>query len=97
PAPVSLYSRGPLAASHAFPTRRSSDLTNGSVLNAGDLAGNIFGVLAGSTVLSVPIIEVPLLAGNKSFEDINLNAGSLNTGQTVAISRIHASTPVTLS
>ncbi len=52
-------------------------LNDGSVLNAGDLANDTF-----QTIVFAPGTDIPLLAGsnlaaNKSFEDIDINAGSL--------------------
>src|SRR5204862_263349 len=60
-------------------------LANGSVLNSGDITTSIFGLTAIGTVLSVPAIDVPLLTNNKSFQDVDINAGSLNNGETVAL------------
>ncbi len=56
-------------------------LNDGSILNAGDLANDTF-----QTIVFAPGTDIPLLAGsnlaaNKSFEDIDINAGSLNNGQ----------------
>ncbi len=55
-------------------------LNDGSILNAGDLANDTF-----QTIVFAPGTDIPLLAGsnlaaNKSFEDIDINAGSLNAG-----------------
>src|SRR5262249_32420413 len=52
-------------------------LANGVVFNNGDVTGNIFGLTAASTTLSLPGSDVPLLTNNKSFQDVAINAGSL--------------------
>src|SRR5262249_59911216 len=71
-------------------------LANGVVFNNGDVTGNIFGLTAASTTLSLPGSDVPLLTNNKSFQDVAINAGSLNSGQAVALNLIGTSTTVNL-
>ena len=72
-------------------------LANGSVqLISTDITNNIFGLTAASTVLSVPITDVPFLTNNKSFEDVDINAGSLNGGQSVALNLMGTATTVNL-
>ena len=44
------------------------NLADGSVLNRGDLAGDTF-----NQTISVPITDVPLLAGNVVFNAIDIN------------------------
>src|SRR5262249_11185582 len=56
-------------------------LNDGSVLNAGDLSNDTFI----QTTVYAPGTDVPLLAGpdlkaNKSFADVDIIAGSLNSG-----------------
>ena len=62
-------------------------LANGSVLNSGDLSNNIF-----ATTVSAPATDVPLLASNQSFQDIDLFSGSLNSGQTLSLVPIGTAT-----
>ena len=72
-------------------------LANGSVqLISTDITNNIFGLTAASTVLSVPITDVPFLTNNQSFEDVDINAGSLNGGQSVALNLMGTATTVNL-
>ena len=51
-------------------------LDNNSLLNSGDIAGCAF-----DTTVAVPALDVPLLAGNTTFQDVYINAGS-STGST---------------
>jgi hypothetical protein len=70
-------------------------LDNGSVLNPGDLVGNDFNL-----PLSLPAGYVQDLSGaggdNLRFRDINILAGSLSSGQTVALNAIGTATTANL-
>ena len=55
-------------------------LANGSLLNPGDITGNTF-----NQTITVPATDVPLLADNASFQDIDIQPGSLTAGQTVTL------------
>jgi hypothetical protein len=66
-------------------------LDNSSVLNSGDVTGNSF-----DTSLYVPAIDVPLLTNNQRFQDVNLNAGSLTNGQSVALNQMGTATAANL-
>ena len=62
-------------------------LAGGSVLNRGDLAGDTF-----NQTISVPITDVPLLAGNLVFQTIDINPGTLASG-TIELTNAIASSP----
>jgi hypothetical protein len=66
-------------------------LDNGSVLNAGDLTGNAFDLQ-----LAVPAGHVSRLAANRRFEDVNVLAGSLASGQTLNLAAIGTETTANL-
>ncbi len=67
----------------------------GAVVNAGDLVGNTF-----SLPLFIPAIDVQYLSGsannNLSFKDIDIQAGTLTSGQTVALNAIGTATTANL-
>ena len=50
-------------------------VNNGSIIQSGSLTSNIFNL-----PISVPAADVPLLASNLSFENVNIDAGTLTTG-----------------
>ena len=56
-------------------------LTANSTLKSPDLTGNIF-----DTTIYAPILDVPLLAANQSFQDVDILGGSLGNGQSVSLS-----------
>jgi hypothetical protein len=58
-------------------------LDNGSSVNAGSLSGNGF-----DTTLYVPAGSVQYLANNLRFQDINVLAGTLSSGQSLALNEI---------
>src|SRR5262249_7546661 len=78
--PVSVAAGGRLKASSSSFALNQLYLDNGSVLNAGDLAGDIF-----NQPLYLPASEVQYLSGanssNLSFQDIDILAGTLASGQ----------------
>ncbi len=55
-------------------------LTNNSTLKSGDLTDNIF-----NSSIYAPALDVPLLAENQSFQDVDILAGSLASGQNVSL------------
>ena len=71
-----------IAASSTFGLNQLS-LANGSVLNANDLSNDVFNL-----PIYVPALDVPLLTNNQSFQAININGGSLSTGQSLALNLI---------
>lgn len=78
---IVVNSGGHLTASGSTFTITQVDLKDGSVLNSGDLSNDAF-----NTTLYVPILDVPLLTNNQSFEDVDINAGdSLLNGQSVTL------------
>ena len=80
-------SRSTPAASSSPPTppsaSTSSSLVNGSVFNRGDLTNDVFNL-----PIYVPFQDVALLANNQSFQDINIIAGTLASGQTLTLNPI---------
>jgi hypothetical protein len=70
-------------------------LNNGSILNAGDLSGNSF-----NCPLYLPENEVQFLSGtgsnNAQFQAINILAGSVPSGQTLALNAIGTATTANL-
>jgi hypothetical protein len=57
------------------------DLNDGSVVKTNDLTNNMFNVS-----LYTPILAVPLLTNNKSFNDVYINPGdTLSSGQSVTL------------
>jgi hypothetical protein len=58
-------------------------LANGSVLNSGDMSGNVFNL-----PIYVPASDIPLLAANKSFQNVNILGGTLNSGQSLSLNLI---------
>ena len=67
------------------------DLNTGCIVNSGDFTGNIF-----NCPLYVPVNDVQYLSGtgnsNLQFEDVELLAGSVATGQTLALNAIGTAT-----
>jgi Bacterial Ig-like domain/Calx-beta domain len=56
-------------------------LANGSLLNSTDITGNIF-----NQDITIPAADATLLANNQSFQDVNLQPGTVGSGQTVTLS-----------
>jgi hypothetical protein len=54
-----------------------------SILTPGQLSNNSF-----DTTLSVPILDVPMLANNRHFQNIDIQGTSLTSGQTVSLNVI---------
>ncbi|MFI5460668.1 MAG: Ig-like domain repeat protein, partial [Isosphaerales bacterium] len=73
-------SGGELTASNSTFGVNQLYLANGSVLKPGDLAGNTF-----NSTIYASALDLPLLAGNQSFQDIDILAATLNSGQTVSL------------
>ena len=70
-------------------------LNIGTILNAGDLTGNSF-----NSPLYLPAIDVQYLSGtgsnNLRFQDIDIQAGTLTSGQTLALNAIGTATTANL-
>ncbi len=86
---LTVNSGGELIASGSTFALSQVTLTAGSVFNAGDLSNDAF-----NQPLYLPITDVPLLSAagggsdNKSFQDIDVLAGTLAAGQTVNLNAI---------
>ena len=65
---IVVNSGGELQASNSTFAISQVSLADGSILNSGDLTNNVF-----NTTLYTPILDVPLLTNNQSFEDVDIN------------------------
>ena len=65
---IVVNSGGELQASDSTFAISQVSLADGSILNSGDLTNNVF-----NTTLYTPILDVPLLTNNQSFEDVDIN------------------------
>jgi hypothetical protein len=88
---IQVNSGGHLTASNSTFALTSLTLAAGSVLNAGDLVGDGFDL-----PIYVPALDIPLLASNRRFQNVNILAGSLVGGQTLALNLIGTDTSVNL-
>ena len=73
-------SGGELSASSTTFSINELNLVNGSILNTGDLTNDVFNL-----PIYVPFQDVALLANNQSFQDINIIAGTMASGQTLSL------------
>jgi hypothetical protein len=78
--PINVNSGGELVASGSTFDVTSLTLANGSVLKQGDLSNDLF-----STTFYLPAQDIALLGANQSFDAVEILAGSLNSGQTLAL------------
>ena len=53
------------------------------MLKSGDLTGDTFNM-----PISVPYNDVPLLSNNTTFQDVDINAGTLASGQALNLDQI---------
>jgi Bacterial Ig-like domain (group 3) len=88
---VQVNSGGHLTASNSTFAVDQLTLSNGSVLNPGDLTGDGFDL-----PISVPFSAVPLLANNRRFRDINILNGTLPSPQSLALNAIGTDTAANL-
>ncbi len=72
---ITVGSGGNLAATNSNFSISQVSLANSSVLNSGDLTGDVFNV-----PIYIPYGDVQYLGGNASFDQININAGTLASG-----------------
>ena len=79
---IQVNSGGHLVASNSTFSLSQLSLDNNSVFNNGDLTGDVFNMS-----IYVPYNDVQYLASNATFNDININAGTLSTG-TLSLSQI---------
>ena len=88
-------SGGHFTASNSTFTLTELSLDAGSILNAGDLVGDTFNL-----PLYLPAADVQDLSGtgsdNQSFQDIDILAGSIGSGQTLALNAIGTATTANL-
>src|SRR5205823_3842263 len=82
---------GHLTASNSTFAWSGMTLANGSVLNSGDLTTNGFDL-----PLSVPISDIPLLANNRRFQNVNILASTLSSGPALTLGPIGTDTTVNL-
>ena len=84
---IVVNSGGHLQASNSTFALNNVTLNTGSILNAGDFTGNSF-----NSPLFLPAIDVQYLSGtgsnNAQFQDIDILAGSVASGQTLALNAI---------
>jgi hypothetical protein len=92
---IAVSSGGHLQASNSTFAVGQLNLAIGTVLNAGDLAGNAFDL-----PLFIPAIDVQYLSGaannNLRFKDIDLQPDTLTNGQSVALNAIGTQTTTNL-
>ena len=72
---ITVNSGGHLIATNSTFSVSQLTFNNSSVLNSGDLTGNAF-----NTTIFVPYNDVQYLGDNASFQQININAGTLASG-----------------
>ena len=65
-------------------------IANGAILNSNDLTGNDFS----GTVLTLPVIDVPLVTNNTKFREVDLLGGSLPTNTTLSLTAMGTLSPV---
>jgi len=80
---IQVNSNGELIASNSTFAWDQLSLANASILKSTDLSGNIFNL-----PIFLPATDVPLLSNNLSFEAVNLLAGNLTSGQSLARQRL---------
>jgi Bacterial Ig-like domain (group 3) len=89
---IEVGANGHFTSSNSTFTLTQFSLDAGSILNAGDLVGNTF-----NTSVSLPPADLPYLSNNKSFHDIDVvSAGTLGSGQTLALNAIGTVTTANL-
>src|SRR5262249_44845723 len=62
-------------------------LANGAILNNGDITGNTF-----NQTITIPLIDATPLANNLQFQDVEIQPGSLTSGQSATLSPIGTQT-----
>ena len=92
---IVVNSGGHLQASNSSFALNNVTLNTGSILNAGDFTGNSF-----NSPLFLPESDVQYLSGtgsnNAQFEDIDILAGSVASGQTLALNAIGTASTASL-
>ncbi len=83
---IQVNSGGHLTASNSTFTLTQLSLDNSSVLNKGDWQGNVF-----DTPVFLPYNDVQYLGDNASFDDIDINAGTISSG-TLSFNQIGTNT-----
>jgi uncharacterized protein YlbG (UPF0298 family) len=84
---IQVGSGGHLKASSSTFNLNSLSINNASVYASGDMASDTFNM-----PIYVPYGDVQYLAGNAKFEQIYINAGTLPSGQTLALNLIGTNT-----
>ena len=85
---LTVPSKGHLIAANTNFAWDSFSLGDGSILKPGDLKGDTFN----QTTITAPIGDVPLLAGNVVFADIDILPGSISSG-TIELTNAIATSP----
>ena len=81
PTSITINSGGHLTGTNNVFGDTDTTLSDGTVLNNGDLTGNDFS----GTDLILPVIDVPLVTNNTKFTRVDLLGGTLSTGNTVSL------------
>ncbi|HEX3151269.1 MAG TPA: Ig-like domain-containing protein [Gemmataceae bacterium] len=82
-------SGGQLIAANSTFAWSGLSLANGSILNVGDITGNTF-----NQTITIPAIDATLLANNQSFQDVQIQPGSLSSGQVATLAPLGMVTAV---
>ena len=85
-AAIQVAAGGHLTASSSTFSLDNVSLAAASVLNSGDMTGDVF-----STTLTVPVTDVPLLTNNLSFNAVYVTGG-LASGQSVTLNLLGTQT-----
>ena len=85
-AAIQVAAGGHLTASGSTFSLDNVSLAAGSVLNSGDMTGNVF-----NTTLTAPVTDVPLLTNNLSFNAVYVTGG-LASGQSVTLAPLGTQT-----
>ena len=80
---IQVNSGGELTAANTTFSISELSLVSGSIMNSGDLTNDVFNL-----PIYVPFQDIALLANNQSFQDVNIIAGTMASGQTLALDLI---------
>ena len=84
---IQVNTGGHLVATNSTFAWNNLGLADGSVLNSGDLAGNTF-----NQTITLPITDIPLVANNAVFQNIDILPGNLASG-TLELTNAIATSP----
>ena len=80
---IQVNAGGHLTAANTSFALSQISLDNSSVLNSGDLTGDTFNM-----PIYVPYNDVQYLGGNATFNDVDINAGTVSSGQSLNLDQI---------